>query len=147
VLLVVSLPAISCVNASAVNYARPNFSPFSLWPSISLASKSFLSPFTRSGASSLLLTLATAIPARFSTARMPLRRKGSGRYLAYGLRAGKHPSVLETSGCMRTRMPNFLWASPTARYLLPSRHCNRSHRLLNAAGVGPGIARTVWLRR
>ncbi len=97
VLLVVSLPAMSWVSASAVSSSRPSLSPFSSLPSISLASRSLRWFFSTSGASRRALTRALAMPARFSTALMPLRKKLSGRYFAYGFIAGKQPIVPETS--------------------------------------------------
>ena len=93
---VVSLPAMSWVRASAVSSARPSLLPFSSLPSISRASRSIRcsSPFS---ASSLALTLATAIPARSSTAARPLLKNESGSHFAWGFRLGRHPSVPLTS--------------------------------------------------
>jgi len=97
VLLVVSLPAMSWVSASAVSSSLPSLLPFSSLPSISLASRSFRSFFSTSGASRRALTRAVAMPARFSTARTPFLKKLSGRYFAYGFMDGKQPIVPETS--------------------------------------------------
>jgi hypothetical protein len=77
---VVSEPAINCVRASAVSSARPSFWPDSSFPSMRRASKSIRS--ASCFPSSRAETRATAIPARFSTAAMPLLKNGSGRYFA-----------------------------------------------------------------
>lgn len=97
VLLVVSEPAMSWVRASAVSSSLPSFAPFSSRPSIRRASKSTLVVLSATPGCSLSFTRATAMPASFSTASSPLRKKGSGRYFAHGFSPGRHPSVALTS--------------------------------------------------
>lgn len=99
VLLVVSLPAISWVRASAVSSASVMGLPLSSLASIKRARRSTLVLFVLllRSASRRDLTAATAIPVRSLTAWMPLLKNGSGRYLAHGLSSGSEPSVLLTS--------------------------------------------------